>query len=107
MATLLGWPATLPSGWSRWAWPPARFRSAAYRSGCRRFCLAPADTVWNLPTSIFGKIVVVDGILASLAGGWLGDRLLPRMKGSYYFVSAVSMGLGVPGDDRALVQQGA
>jgi sugar phosphate permease len=45
---------------------------------------------------IFGKIVVVDGILASLIGGWLGDKLLPRMKGSYYFVSAVSMGLGVP-----------
>jgi MFS family permease len=45
---------------------------------------------------IFGAIVVVDGILASLIGGWLGDRLLPRMKGSYYFVSAVSMGLGVP-----------
>jgi MFS transporter, Spinster family, sphingosine-1-phosphate transporter len=44
----------------------------------------------------FGKIVVVDGILASLAGGWLGDRLLPRMKSSYYFVSAVSMALGVP-----------
>ncbi len=45
---------------------------------------------------IFGAIVVVDGILASLIGGWLGDRLLPRMKGSYYFVSAISMGLGVP-----------
>src|SRR5437868_2128247 len=45
---------------------------------------------------LFGAIVVVDGIIASLAGGWLGDRLLPRMKGSYYFVSAVSMGLGVP-----------
>jgi multidrug resistance protein len=45
---------------------------------------------------LFGAIVVVDGILASLAGGWLGDRLLPRMKGSYYFVSAISMGLGVP-----------
>jgi multidrug resistance protein len=45
---------------------------------------------------MFGKIVVIAGILASLAGGWLGDRLLPRMKGSYYFVSAVSMGLGVP-----------
>lgn len=44
----------------------------------------------------FGKIVVVAGILASLAGGWLGDRLLPWMKGSYYFVSAISMGLGVP-----------
>jgi predicted MFS family arabinose efflux permease len=44
----------------------------------------------------FGIIVVVDGILASLIGGWLGDYLLPRMKGSYYFVSAVSMALGIP-----------
>jgi hypothetical protein len=38
----------------------------------------------------------VDGILASLAGGWLGDYLLRRMKSSYYLVSAVSMALGVP-----------
>ncbi|MBV9183547.1 MAG: MFS transporter, partial [Acidobacteria bacterium] len=45
---------------------------------------------------IFGIIVVVDGVLASLAGGWLGDRLLPRIKSSYYLVSAVSMALGVP-----------
>jgi multidrug resistance protein len=45
---------------------------------------------------MFGIIIVVDGILASLAGGWLGDYLLPRMKGSYYFVSALSMALGVP-----------
>jgi len=35
---------------------------------------------------MFGIIIVVDGIVASLAGGWLGDYLLPRMKGSYYFV---------------------
>ncbi|HEV7220892.1 MAG: spinster family MFS transporter [Terriglobales bacterium] len=45
---------------------------------------------------MFGKIVVVAGIVASLAGGWIGDWLLPRMKSSYYFVSALSMGLGVP-----------
>jgi MFS transporter, Spinster family, sphingosine-1-phosphate transporter len=45
---------------------------------------------------VFGVIIVVCGIVASLAGGWLGDRLLPRMKGSYYFVSALSMALGVP-----------
>jgi len=45
---------------------------------------------------MFGIIIVVDGIVASLAGGWLGDYLLPRMKGSYYFVSAASMALGVP-----------
>ena len=45
---------------------------------------------------LFGIIVVVCGIVASLAGGWLGDHLLPRMKGAYYFVSALSMALGVP-----------
>ncbi len=44
----------------------------------------------------FGIIIVIDGILAALAGGWLGDYLLPRMKSSYYFVSALSMLLGVP-----------
>ena len=44
----------------------------------------------------FGIIIVVDGIFAALAGGWLGDHLLPRMKNSYYFVSAFSMLLGVP-----------
>ena len=45
---------------------------------------------------MFGIIVVVDGILASLAGGFLGDYLLRRTKSAYYLVSAVSMVLGVP-----------
>jgi MFS family permease len=45
---------------------------------------------------MFGMIIVVDGILAALAGGWLGDFLLPRMKSAYYFVSAASMLLGMP-----------
>lgn len=40
---------------------------------------------------MFGIIIVIDGILAALAGGWLGDYLLPRMKSSYYFVSAASI----------------
>jgi len=44
----------------------------------------------------FGIIIVVDGILAALAGGWLGDYLLKRWKGSYYLVSAASMLLGIP-----------
>jgi len=44
----------------------------------------------------FGTIVVVDGIIASLAGGWLGDYLLAKTKGSYYLVSAASMALGMP-----------
>jgi MFS family permease len=45
---------------------------------------------------MFGVIIVVDGILAALIGGWLGDYLLPRMKSAYYLVSAASMLLGVP-----------
>jgi MFS family permease len=44
----------------------------------------------------FGIIIVVDGIVAALAGGWLGDYLLPRMRSSYYLVSAASMLLGIP-----------
>jgi sugar phosphate permease len=45
---------------------------------------------------MFGIIIVIDGILAALAGGWLGDFLLPRMKSAYYLVSAASMLLGIP-----------
>ena len=45
---------------------------------------------------MFGLILAFDGIVASLLGGWLGDKLLPRYKGAYYWVSAISLGLGVP-----------
>jgi MFS family permease len=55
---------------------------------------------------LFGIIIVVDGILAALIGGWLGDYLLPRMKSSYYLVSAASMLLGVPAMVVALFVKG-
>jgi multidrug resistance protein len=55
---------------------------------------------------MFGAIVVVDGIVASLAGGWLADFLLPRMKSAYYFTSAISMALGVPFTIVALFARG-
>ncbi len=60
-----------------------------FLSSARGYSLGAANLM-------FGKIVVVAGIIASLAGGWIGDWLLPRMKSSYYFVSAISVGLGVP-----------
>src|ERR1700686_2496577 len=44
----------------------------------------------------FGIIIVIDGIVAALAGGWLGDYLFPGVQASYYLVSAASMLLGVP-----------
>jgi len=55
----------------------------------------------------FGIIIVVDGIVAALAGGWLGDYLLPRIRSSYYLVSAASMLLGVPVMIVALFAKGA
>jgi MFS family permease len=55
---------------------------------------------------LFGIIIVIDGILAALIGGWLGDYLLPRMRSSYYFVSAASMLLGIPVMIVALFNQG-
>ncbi len=45
---------------------------------------------------MFGLIIVGDGIVAALAGGWLGDYLLRRTKSAYYLVSAATMALGVP-----------
>ncbi|HMD16157.1 MAG TPA: MFS transporter [Terriglobales bacterium] len=65
----------------------------------RHYSLARANFV-------FGIIVVADGIVAALAGGWLGDYLLRRMKGAYYLVSAVGMALGVPVMIVALLAKG-
>ncbi len=46
--------------------------------------------------TMFGLILLFDGIVASLLGGWVGDKLLPRYKGAYYLVSAITLGLGIP-----------
>lgn len=44
----------------------------------------------------FGGIVVVSGLLATLTGGWLADRLRPRYSGSYFLVSGIAMLAGFP-----------
>ena len=55
---------------------------------------------------IFGLSTLVNGLVASLAGGWLSDRLLRRTKSAHYFVSAVSLGLGIPAMCVALFASG-
>ena len=45
---------------------------------------------------IFGMLTLSSGILATLLGGWLGDRYLSRHKGSYYIVSGIGMALALP-----------
>lgn len=45
---------------------------------------------------VFGLIVVISGLVATLTGGWLGDRLRSRWPGSYFLVSAWGMLIALP-----------
>ncbi len=64
----------------------------------------PKYIVWHTQGSIslekanswFGPIIVVSGLSATLAGGWLGDKLRSRWPGSYFLVSGVAMIAGFP-----------
>jgi MFS family permease len=49
-----------------------------------------------LAVPAFGGITVVGGLLSTLLGGWLADRLVPRMSGAYFAVSGVGMLLAFP-----------
>ncbi|MBV9491356.1 MAG: MFS transporter [Verrucomicrobia bacterium] len=44
----------------------------------------------------FGLIVAVNGIVAVMIGGWLGDRMLKRHHGAYYTLSGLAMFTAVP-----------
>jgi MFS family permease len=46
--------------------------------------------------TVFGGITAVAGLVSTLAGGLLGDYLRLRIKGSYFFVSAIAMIVGFP-----------
>lgn len=45
---------------------------------------------------IFGAITCFNGIVATLIGGWAGDRLLKRYAGAYYSFSGIAMLVSVP-----------
>jgi MFS family permease len=46
--------------------------------------------------TLFGVITAVAGLASTIAGGMLGDALRTKVKGSYFFVSAVAMMIGFP-----------
>ncbi len=52
---------------------------------------ALADANW-----VFGLIVVVTGLAATLSGGWLGDKLRNRWPGSYFLISGWGMLIAFP-----------
>jgi len=45
---------------------------------------------------VFGGITAVTAITGTMIGGWMGDKLLTRTKGAYYFVSAATLLISVP-----------
>ena len=48
------------------------------------------------PRTLFGVITATSGLMATLAGGWAGDRLRTRFSGSYFLVSGAAMFLAFP-----------
>lgn len=45
---------------------------------------------------VFGLIAAINGIFATLLGGWIGDRMLKRDDGAYYRFSGMVMFAAVP-----------
>jgi len=45
---------------------------------------------------LFGVSIAANGLVASLAGGWISDALLRKTRAAHYLVSAVSLALGIP-----------
>jgi MFS family permease len=64
-----------------------------YKDRAADFGGAPSLGQINLT---FGAITVVAGLLATLLGGWLGDRLRRRFPSSYFLVSGAAMLLAFP-----------
>jgi predicted MFS family arabinose efflux permease len=44
----------------------------------------------------FAIVTIINGIVATLLGGWIGDRLLKRYFGAYYTFSGIAMLIAVP-----------
>jgi MFS family permease len=47
-------------------------------------------------TKFFGVIIVVAGLVSTLLGGWMGDRLRRRYAGSYFLISGLGMIVAFP-----------
>jgi MFS family permease len=47
-------------------------------------------------TQTFGALIAGTGLLSTLVGGWLGDKLRKKIPGSYFLVSGLGMVLACP-----------
>ena len=69
---------------------------ANYRSWIFDAAPAPGSLTTGKIGLIFGAIVVVSGLGATLLGGWAGDKLRNRFPGSYFLVSGGAALLSFP-----------
>ena len=60
------------------------------------FLMREAGMGLSAANTMFGGVTVAAGILGTLAGGWIGDRLQRRTPKAYFVVSGVGLLLGVP-----------
>ena len=49
-----------------------------------------------LVAPLFGGLLALSGLISTLLGGWLGDKLRSRFSGSYFLVSGIGMLLSFP-----------
>jgi MFS transporter, Spinster family, sphingosine-1-phosphate transporter len=54
------------------------------------------DGILGSVNTTFGMIVVIAGIISTFLGGWFGDLLRPRFRGSYMLVSGAAILLAFP-----------
>jgi sugar phosphate permease len=52
--------------------------------------------VHHFPTTTFGVVLLITGLLGTLLGGVAGDKLRNRFAGSYFLVSGSAMAIGFP-----------
>jgi MFS family permease len=62
----------------------------------RRAEFPPSQNLLGNIDLTFGAITAAAGLLATLCGGWAGDKLRERFAGSYFLVSGMGMLLSVP-----------
>ncbi|MDB5313443.1 MAG: exuT [Gemmataceae bacterium] len=75
---------------------PAPEEQKLYWSRVYDAATAPGSITNGKSTFLFGVITVVSGFLATMLGGWLGDRLRGRVKGAYFHVIGWSTLLAWP-----------
>jgi MFS family permease len=67
-----------------------------YRSQIFESMTAPDSTTLSFVNLVFGAIVVVSGLVGTLFGGWLGDRLRDRVRGAYFLVAGYGAIVALP-----------